>query len=471
MILAQLAAADVRSSWRVWAGLFTVCAVAAVAGSVPGVLIVTGLQTPGVRGLALLSIAGTTAAFGLISVLIVVSAVVRLTAGLLERTYALWQLAGVTPRGVRVTMLVQTTVVATCGATVGAVAATILVPALVSASVADASGLAGVDVVSSGPEAIAVALFTIAAAVLAALPGSRRAANTAPLLLLGAGPVRRRTPVVRITVVVLLTTLAAGMLAGLPRSVPQGAAPALLIGPVLIAVVAVLGRWIGAPTVRLWTAAVPGRTSVAFGLARATVRWATSRSDTTLAALLIAIGLPAALVGGQRTAASAAGATSVPAGGSGATLLILSGPVLLAAIGAAATAAMATRDRAQEREQLRAVGASPGLTLGVAVLEGLVLSGTGLLIAGVTVVIAVCAEWAVLVPSYPSARPTVPVDVVLGTGVFCTVLVVASTLLPAFSVRGTVGSRPTRERYRARAVPVFDDHDLGSALCPNTPRD
>lgn len=435
MIAARLAVADLRSSWQVWAGLFTVCAVAAVAGSVPGVLIVSGLRTPGVRGLALLSIAGTTAAFGLIALLVVVSAVVRLTAGLLERTHALWQLAGVTPRGVRVTMLLQTAVTATIGAVCGGTVAASVVPASVAASLADASGLAGVDVTGSGQETAAVVLSTVVAAVLAALPGSRRAASTSPLLLLRTETGGRRPGAGRIAVAVLLSALVVSMLVGLPRSVPDGAAPALLIGPVLIAVVAVLGRSIGAPVVRLWTAAVPERASVAFAVARATARWAATRSDTTLAALLIAVGLPTALVGGQRTAASAFGAATAHASGAGATLLVLSGPVLLAAIGAAATAAMSTRDRGREREQLRAIGASPGLAVGVAALEGLVLSVTGILIAGATVLIAVGAEWTVLAPSYPATRPTVPLDVLLWAGGFCSVLVVVSTLLPALDVR------------------------------------
>jgi putative ABC transport system permease protein len=429
MITAQLAVADLRSSWRVWCGLFAVCAVAAIAGSVPGTLVVGGLETPDVRGLAMLSIAGTTAAFALIAVLVVVSAIVRLTAALLDRTYGLWQLAGVTPRGVRWTMLLQTALVSTAGAVAGTAVAVGVVPPAVSAALLDSNGLADVRVAPSWGEAFVVVVVTAGAAILAGASGSRRAAATSPSTGLGAPTVSRRSAAVRATVAVLLVALAGSMLAGVPASIPDGAAPALLIGPVLVAAVAVLGRTVGTPAVRVWTAIVPTGASVAFGLAHAAVRWSSTRSDTTLAALLVAVGLPTALVGGQRTAASAIGADTP--GGAGATVLVLSGPVLLAAIGAAATAAMAARDRARERDQLRAIGASPGLPVRVAALEGLVLGVTGTLVAAAVVAVAVTAEWAVLVGEYPGARPIFPMALLGAVAVFSTGLVVVSSVLPA----------------------------------------
>ena len=433
MITARLAVADLRSSWRIWCGLFAVAAVAAVAGSVPGVLIVGGLRTPDVRGLAMLSVAGTTAAFALIAVLVVVSTIVTLTAALLARTYGLWQLVGVTPRGVRWTMLLQTALVSSAGAVAGAAAAVVVVPPGVSAALLDSNGLAGVRVAPSWGEALVVVVVVVGAAVVAGASGSRRAAATSPSAELGNPPVRRRSVAVRATVVVLLVALAGSMLAGLPASVPDGAAPALLIGPVLVAAIAVLGRAVGGPVVRLWTALVPAGVSVAFGLARAAVRWSSTRSDTTLAALSVAVGLPAALVGGQLTAASAVGADAP--GGAGATVLVLSGPVLLAAVGAAATAAMAARDRARERDQLRAAGASPGLPVRVAALEGLVLGVTGTLVAAAVVGVAVTAEWAVLVGEYTRARPVFPVVLLGALGAFSTVLVVVSSVLPALPAR------------------------------------
>lgn len=434
MILARLVAADLRTSWRVWSGLCTVCAVAAVAGSVPGVLVVGGLRTPGVRGLALLSIAGTTAAFGLVAILVVVSAVVRLTAALLERTYALWQLAGVTPRGVRWTVLVQTALVALLGAVLGVAATGVVVPATVGAALAGASGLDGIRVAASWPEAVVVVGSTVTAAVVAGLSGSRSAATTPPLLGVGRGASGGRSWISRVVLAAVLAALAGSMLAGLPAAVPDGAASALLIGPVLVAAVAVLGRSVGAPVVRLWTAAVPASASVSFGLARAAVRRAAARSDTTLAALLVAVALPTALIGGQRTAASAVGGVS-GSGSAVTTVLVLSGPVLLAAVGAAATAAMAARDRAQEREQLLAVGATPALPVAVAALEGVVLGVSGALIGAVVVGVSVIAEWAVLVGQYPATRPIVPAGVLVVIGGLCTALVVVSSLLPALPRR------------------------------------
>ncbi|AOX65163.1 hypothetical protein BJK06_04790 [Curtobacterium sp. BH-2-1-1] len=381
--------------------------------------------------MALLSISGTTAAFGLIAVLVVVSAVVRLTTALLERTYALWQLAGVTPRGVRATMLTETTVVAAVGAIVGAVTATAFVPALVSESLTGASGLRGVRIAGSWWEAIAVVCLTLVAAILGAVPGSRRAAAVSPLIVLRAAPERRKSIVVRVIVAGLLTALALAMLSGLPRSVADGAAPALLIGPLLVAAVAVLGRTVAGTVVRLWTALVPERTSVGFSLARASTRWSTSRSDTTLAALLIAVGLPTALIGGQRTAVTAMQGGAPGESSAGATALLLSGPILLAAIGAAATAAMTARDRAREGEQLRAVGASPGLPLLVAAFEGLIISVTGVLTAAATVGLAVVAEWVALVGTYPASRPVFPLGVLTFAGAACGGLIVVSALLPA----------------------------------------
>jgi len=288
-------------------------------------------------------------------------------------------------------------------------------------------------------------VVTAGVAVVAGASGSRRAAATAPITAASAAPGGPGPVVARAVVAALLAALAAAMLAGLPAAVPHGAASALLIGPVLVAAVAVLGRTVGAPAVRVWTALVPAGASVAFGLARAAVRWSSARSDTTLAALLVAVGLPAALVGGQRTAASAVGADTP--GGTGATALILSGPVLLAAIGAAATAAMAARDRARERDQLRAVGASPDLPVRVAAIEGIVLGVTGTMVATVVVGVTVTAEWAVLAGEFPATRPSVPVPLLLAVGASCTALVVVSSALPALPApRRAASSRVSAER-------------------------
>ncbi|OII06913.1 FtsX-like permease family protein [Curtobacterium sp. MCBA15_008] len=401
----------------------------------------TGIHTSGIRGLALFSIAGTVLAFTVVAVLVVLTSVMGLTVSLLRRTYALWQIVGVTPRAVTVAVLVQLIVVAVSGAVVGAVAGGLVAPAVVQRLLQDATGLETLRVSDSLTAVAVVAILTVGVALVGGLGAARRAGRTpAVLVLRDASAGRRRRPVRRAVTALLLLALAAQMLTTLPTSLDSGAAQAVLIGPVLVATVAVLGRIVSTPVLHSWTAMVPGR-FVAFWLAQATVRWSVARSDGALAALLVAIGLPAALVAGQQTVGTVLGGATARSGG---TLLILGGPVLLAAVGAAAISFMASRDREREQALLSQVGGTPALQVIVAVFEGLVLVLTAFLLAVLAVAVTVTAEWALLVGAHPQARPVWAIGTLLSGAAITGPLMVAATLFPMLSVR----RRSTHARSR-----------------------
>jgi putative ABC transport system permease protein len=428
--IVRLIAADLVDSWRVWLGALAVSIAASLGASVPGVLVVTGLNIPGVPGIALLSIAGTVLAFTVVAVVVVLTSVMRLTVSLLAPTYALWQLAGVTPGTVAVTLMAQLAVVAAAGGTIGAALGAMSAPPLVTTWLHGAVGLSMVRPISTPAGSFGVAVVTTVIAMLAGIGAAVRAGRTPPVAVMRTdeGVDRRGRTVVRVLLVATLSALALQMILTIPGALQTGAAQALLVGPVLIAAVAVAGTAVTAPVGRWWTALVPERSSVSFAIARATVAWSGTRSATAVAALVVAIGLPSALVAGQRTLATVLGEH---ASGTGTTSLVLGGPVLLAAVGAAATVFMAGRDRGREQRLLATVGATPAFGVAVAALEGVILLVTAAVVATGVVAVVSVAEWIVLIGGHPTARPVLPVaELVLVTAV-CAPLVIAAAVVPS----------------------------------------
>jgi putative ABC transport system permease protein len=436
-------AADLVDSWRVWLGALIVSIAASLAASVPGVLVVTGLTIPGLPGIALFSIAGTVLAFTVIAVVVVLTSVMRLTVSLLAPTYALWQLAGVTPRTVAVALMVQLAVVAAAGGAIGATLGAVSAPPLVTTWLHGATGLGLVRPVSAPVESTAVAVVTTVIALLAGIGAAVRAGRTLPIVVIRAeeGRERRGKTVVRVVVVAALSALALQMVLTIPSALRTGAAQALLVGPVLVAAIAVAGGAISAPVCRWLTALIPERLSVSFAIARATVAWSATRSASTVAALVVAIGLPSALVAGQRTVATVLGEHT---SGSGTTALVLGGPVLLAAVGAAATMFMAGRDRDREQSLLTTIGATPGFGVAVAALEGAILLFTGAVVATGVVAVVSVAEWMVLVGGHTAARPVLPIAELVAVTAVCAPLVIAAAVVPALGL-----GRKTAQRARA----------------------
>lgn len=427
MITLRLAAADLTDSWRIWTGAFLLAAGAVAASAVPATLVSTATAVRGVEGLALASIAGTGTAFTLIALISVLSPVMRLTVTLRQRTIALWQSVGVLPRTVALVVLTQVAIVSALGGACGGICGYLIAPELVRRWLTASAGLDDVPVALSGSTCFVFAGVAIGVAVAGSVRAAARITRTSVAQTLRGARTRRSRWVGTVTAA-LLCCLLAQMLSALPASVPSGAAPSALIGAVVVATVAALGTLISVPLLKSWTRLLEIVAPVMV-IARAGAVWSSEQSSTVLTALLVAIGIPSALEAGRSTAGSALATHSTT--NSGALFLVLAGPVLLGAAGAAAVAFMSSTQRSRETAALGAMGASRSFRLTAAAVEGLFLAVTGAFLATIATFTTAFAEWAVVAGTYPSAVPVIPVGTLLTITSLTTPLVVAATTLPA----------------------------------------
>ncbi|NQX35873.1 FtsX-like permease family protein [Herbiconiux sp. VKM Ac-2851] len=428
--------ADLLGDLRVWIGTFAVLVAAGAAAGIPATLVDTALgQSDVTVQLGLVSVASIALTLSVLSLVIVLSSTVRTLVELRRRTFALWLIVGVQPSQLGRLVLGELAAVAVLGAALGSVLAWLVCPTLVRALLVGSDGL-GEVVPTLGPGSAAIGgAVVVGVVLLAALPRAREAGSTPVLALLRGGARPRQRVVVRIVVAALLLALAGTMFAGLPQSLPTGAAQSVLIGPVLIAAASA-----GAPVyvprlIQLWTAVVPSRASVSWYLARATVIDSAERSSASVVSFMVAIGLLWTFLAGQNTAATAFG------GGAAADprplALLLGGPTLLAAVGAAAGVLMASSFREREEALLEVAGADRGVRVLTAAGEALIYVLTAAVLASVVVALVAGGIGVFLQGVAPSVRPTpVPALGAVGT-VVCLVLAWAATFGPRLARRRT----------------------------------
>jgi putative ABC transport system permease protein len=439
-MIARLALQDLRGSLVLWAAATFVAAAGSFVALVPATLIESSLPVAGVTSLALLAIAGTVIAFTAVSLVIVTTSVSRATIDARRPTFGLWQVSGVLPGQVGVVVFGQVAVVGVFGALPGAFLGLWFGPIFVRATLTESLGAFDAHAGLSGA-LIAVAAVTVLTCA-AAVPAARRAASTSPIRLLnGDNGVMARSGRDeggalwgRAVVAVLFGLLLYQLLVSLPSSVGSGGSQPLLIGPIVVALLCLPGRRAMAMAARAWTAVVPTRWSTSFLLARADV----TRSPDGVAAItpfVVAIGLPVTFLAGTSIASSASG---VPGDDSTAgTVLVLFGPVLLAAVGGGASLLLRSVQRRRETAVLDSLGAGIPVMVLQRLWEVMITVTTAALVAAVALAVTVGAELGVLGAShreavvYLDARPLLAV-----TGLCLTVgLVVAVSGVPAIARR------------------------------------
>ncbi|WP_382303611.1 FtsX-like permease family protein [Herbiconiux sp. UC225_62] len=439
-MIARLALHDLRDSRVLWLAAAIVAAAGSFIALVPATLIESALPVTDVTSLALLAIAGTVIAFTAVSLVIVMVSVARATIDARRPTFGLWQVSGVLPGQVGVVVFVQVVAVGVLGAVPGAVLGLWFGPVFVRTTLTGSlgafdahAGLAGAVVA-----VVAVTLLICAAAV----PAARRAAGTPPIRLLGGDDVVDSRPRSgggrfvwgRAIVAVLLGLLLYRLLISLPSSIDTGGSQPLLIGPLAVALLCLPGRRAMAAAARAWTAVVPTRWSTSVLLARADV----TRSPDGAAPItpfVVAIGLPVTFLAGTSIASSASG---TPGNGStSGTVLVLFGPVLLAAVGGGASLLLRSVQRRRETGVLDSLGAGLPVMVLQRLWEVVIGVTTATLVAAVALAVTVGAELAVLAASgresavYLDARPLLAV-----TGLCLTIgLIVAASGVPTIARR------------------------------------
>lgn len=429
--MTRLVLADLLAGVRIWAGLAAVLVAAGLAGTVPAALVRAGLDASGNAALAAYSLAGTSTLLSVVAVLVVTTSTLRLAVTVRARTFALWQVVGVLPRTAARIVLVEVLLVGFVAAVLGVLLGAAVAPRFVAYGLRGSSGLEALTPRLAGPDLVVVALVTAGVVVLAAVGPSRRVAGTPPIAALrDPDVVDHRRRLLPLLVAAGLAVVATGMLSTLPSSAARGANQLLLIGVVLVAVAAALAPQLTHPLLRAWSA-LPARWWPSLFLARAAALQGLGRTAAGVSAVVVAAGLPAALLAGAHASAALSGGSSGSAGAG--IALLIGGPVLLASIGAAAGVLISARDRSREQALLRAAGAGPAQTAGIAVLETFLVAVTGLLLAGVAVVLASAIELVVLAASGHRVPFDAGLPALLVAAVLVAVLMAVATLVPALA--------------------------------------
>ncbi|GAA0291846.1 FtsX-like permease family protein [Kineococcus aurantiacus] len=433
-LLRRLVVGELLADARTWVGAGVVAGAAAVVGAVAGCLLQSAVQVGGTRGLALYPVVGLVVVLTAVATAVVLSSVASLTVTSQQRSHALWQLIGVSPRQVRAVVLAQLLLVALAGALGGVLLAVPLVVPFCRWVLSTSEGLQQVPLVF-GPAAAAAVVVVVTAVVTASGRRSARAASrTSGLLLVrDADPPPARVDRRRWAgLVLLLGVLVVLVLSAGRTPLDRVLVPLTLTGPLLSALVVLAGPLVFAPFLRAWTRVVPAEASASWFLARARAAHGTARASATTGPLVVAVALPGSLFAVTGTVRAAVGAQTgrlPPAPPVQTAVLLVGGPLLLAVVGAAATVFMSGRVRERESALVRAAGGGHGVVLLAAVWESVIHAVTATALgAGVVAVTAGVAAWAVVPAGGAAALPASGAGAVAVTAVAGLVLLLAATV-------------------------------------------
>ncbi|MEV0952096.1 FtsX-like permease family protein [Promicromonospora sp. NPDC050249] len=431
----RLLTRDLVFNARIWLGLAMVAAAGAASVAVSASTADAAYRATGNTALALYGISGSLLVFTSVAAVVVLSSVAGLTVALHERDYALWQLVGFGPGAIRTVVLAQLAAVGLVGALAGCLAAAPLLQPFADYVFAGSSGLGRVQL-RLGAVGTFASVFVV---VLLLLAGGSRAARRAgrvtglELLREAAVPRLRMTWSRWVLSAGLLTVVTSMALGLFGRDVADLETSLSLIPPMVAGLFVAGSPLVTAPLTRAWTGLVPARASVAWYLARNVAFAALDRSTAAINPLVVTIALTGGLYTAHGMVASVEAAqTGAPATGLPAqfVVLLLGGPLLLAAVGAAATVAMSGRARTRDAALLEAAGSTPGTVVASAALEAVIQVGTAALL-GVAAVTCGALAGASALGWQTLGAATTGISAVVVTGAGGLLLVLAATVIPA----------------------------------------
>ena len=435
---------DLLANIPIWLGALVVTAAAGAAVSVAAGLVTSGFGLEFVYAAGLATLASIATILTTVSIVTVLGNVTRLTVDLQRRSYALWQLVGVSSARVTWIVRAQLTVVAVLGSTLGTLIASPFLPGILRFGLSDSSGLQSIQPQTRPESQLVVIVLVSVIVVLGSLKASRRAGRVRAIEVLrnADGDVTRmgiaRWILLAITVALsLVLTWSAGNNSG------GASGQLLLIGPLFTAVAVCAIPLVAPPLLRTWTKVIPDRTSTSWFLARNAAAFQVSRSTATISALVVTIALPGSFYAAFSTNGNLVRSVTGESTGTlgpGSFLILLGGPLLVSLAGAAATVLMATRTREQEAALVQSAGGGRGLVLLRATWEALILVGTAALISAAVQIVTGIG----MAASLSRIAPTLP-DFGLGPGVtataVCAIVITAASAIPVASAL----RRPVRE--------------------------
>lgn len=396
----RLILSDLGAHARVWLGTLAVTIATGFVAAVAAGLIETGIAYGGRVQEGLGSTSSVVIIFTTVTALIVLSSTANLTVALQQRSYALWQLVGIRPAFVGLVVLAQLGIVGIVGAVIGCLIAVPSIGPLFAWSFTDWPTMQGVEVELTIIGALLVAAGIVAVIVMGGLRGARRASRTPPIeALRDPEPPRIKMGWLRIVLTAGMIAASVGMSAGMNGarfSQISGMAP--LLTPLIAGVLAAGGPILYPLALRAWTSLLPARASASWFLARNSARFRLSQSSAAIGPLMVAIALAGGLYTSGATLAAAQaertgnaeGFDLAPEG----VVILLGGPLLLSAIGAAATVFMSGHAREREFALIQAAGSTQAAIVLTAIWEAVIYTvtaavlGTAATVAGGLIVAA-----------------------------------------------------------------------------------
>ena len=420
----HLLLADLRTQWRAWLGVFVLAATAGLVLSLGVSVAETGFVLGGEFQEGLAGMAGMILMFSAVSATGVLSSVAALTVQLQQRSYALWQLLGARSGAVGAIVMVQLLLVSLLGSLLGMAAAPPLARAMFTWGFPADSILYGIQTSFGPPTVVGTLLAVCLLVLLGGWRPARRAARTEPLQVLREPEPKGKT-MGWLRWVMSLVALGAVYGISVELFVP-GSDPALtpLIAPAMAAVVLFLGPFLYPLVLSAWTALLPGRVSPAWFLARHQAQHRLSYGTAAITPLFVGI----SLTGGLLTAA----ATQFK-GESVAVeqlVIMLGGPILLAAVASAVVVFMSSRTRGQELGLLQASGATHRTLVRTALCEALIYVVTACLLSAVVIVASGAVIAAGLSVSEPGTAPSFAFGAALVVAGLGGLLVLVATVVP-----------------------------------------
>ena len=383
----RLVFSDLRDHAATWIGAFAVAMACGYIGGWAVSISATTASYPNTEGFAMPMVL-----FSAFAAIAVIASASNLTVSAQQRSYALWQLANVGPRMVGAVVLVQLATVGVLGAMAGTLieAATFepLFPLVFSSPYYQPIDHVVCDVGFRLMPAVWLGVAALFA--LGGLKGARNAGKTSPMVVLRRQePARKGLTGMRIALFAVLafaTWQFASSLFGVDLDALSYSVflPLLMVATIVPVAPAVFSTLLAA-----WTSLVPQKRWNAWYLARHTARHGLAASTSVETPIVVGFGLVAGIFSlgtmleayirqqGLSDYSATLDWTSA--------VLLLGGPVLLCAVGAAVSVVMTSRSRTRDVALLVASGARPRTLLAAAVCEAFIHATTATLVGAFVV--------------------------------------------------------------------------------------
>ncbi len=429
----RLIISDLIVHARIWLGVLAVTIAAGFVGAIAAGLLETGAFHGGAVNDGLSSTSSAVIMFTALTALIVLSSTATLTISLQVRSYALWQLVGVRPVLVSLVVLTQLGIIGVVGGLLGSLFAIPVFPALFTWVFREWSGMQGISLHLGIGSAFAVTAAITLTVLFGGLRSARRAGRTPPVeALREPEPSQTRMGWVRVLLAVATLGAVIALVLNLDGSASMSAfsGQAVLLTPLIAAVLASTGPILFPLVLRGWTALIPARVSATWFLARNSARYRLSRSSAAISPLMVAIALTGGL---YTTAATTAAAETIRTGADAGfelaqegVVILLGGPLLLSAVASAATVFMSGHAREREFALIQAVGSTPHSIVLAAIWEAVVYTVTAVILGSAATIIG----GVIVADALSLAGPSVSfpaLGLIAGGGL---VLLLAATVMP-----------------------------------------